>query len=174
MNEYRSASPWGAWHASIADDLASAADYLSRCERSLAGEIAPDRFYFADKAMALRDATIALVRRCHEVERWLGECGSDIETREADGGAVFWTTCALPSGHDGPHDDSPPSNPALRADQALGVLLSEAVQVGDTIAWAAQRTDPAAEDVTEAIEQARAKVIEVGRRAVRLAEELAP
>ena len=174
MNEYSNASPWGAWHESIADGLASAADYLSRCQRSLAGEIAPDRFYFADKARALRDAAIALVRRCHEVERWLGECGTDIETTAVDGGAVFWATCALPSGHDGPHDDSPPSSPALRADQAFEMLHSEAVQVGDTIAWAAVRTDPAAEDVTEALDQARAKLIEVGRRAVQLAEELGP
>lgn len=49
MSEYRNANPWGDWHESIADGLASATDYLSRCQCSLAGEIAPDRFYFAEK-----------------------------------------------------------------------------------------------------------------------------
>jgi hypothetical protein len=42
--------PWGPYRATIEDHLDICADYLSRLRRSLAGEIAPDRHYFADKA----------------------------------------------------------------------------------------------------------------------------
>lgn len=165
MSEYRNANPWGDWHESIADGLASATDYLSRCQRSLAGEIAPDRFYFADKARALRDSASALVRRCSQVERWLGECGADITSPQLDEGTVVWTTCALPLGHDGPHDHSPAPSPAQHVDRAFDVLISEMVQIGDTLAWAASQVETSAEDVTEALD----KVVELGRRFVTLA-----
>jgi hypothetical protein len=48
--------PWGPYRATIEDHLDICADYLSRLRRSLAGEIAPDRHYFADKAHQLHVA----------------------------------------------------------------------------------------------------------------------
>jgi hypothetical protein len=42
--------PWGPYLAAIEGHLDTCADYLGRLRRSLAGEIAPDRHYFADKA----------------------------------------------------------------------------------------------------------------------------
>ena len=46
--------PWGPYRSTIEDDLATCADYLGRLQRSLAGEIAPDRHYFHDKVHQLQ------------------------------------------------------------------------------------------------------------------------
>jgi hypothetical protein len=40
----------GPYRATIEDHPDTCADYLGRLRRSLTGEIAPDRHYFADKA----------------------------------------------------------------------------------------------------------------------------
>src|SRR4051794_28803429 len=99
MMEHRINDPWGAWRGGIAERLASCADYLSRCQRSLAGEIAPDRHYFEMKARALRDAAIGLVQRCSDVERWLCECGAEFQIAESgDDGLAVSASCALPAG----------------------------------------------------------------------------
>jgi len=47
------------------------------------------------------------------------------------------------------------------------------VQIGDTIAWAAAQGDPADETVSEALDQAGAKVVGIGRRVACLATDLA-
>jgi hypothetical protein len=54
--------PWGPYRATIEDHLDTCGDYLDRLRRSLAGEIAPDRHYFADKAHHLHTAARRMVR----------------------------------------------------------------------------------------------------------------
>ena len=49
--------PWHPYRSTVEDHLGSCTDYLGRLRRSLAGEIAPDRHYFADKAHQLHAAT---------------------------------------------------------------------------------------------------------------------
>jgi hypothetical protein len=75
--------PWGPYHDHIGEGLAHCVDYLGRLQRSLAGEIAPDRHYFTTKAQALRDASVGLLRRARDVERWLAE-GDDHDS-DGDG-----------------------------------------------------------------------------------------
>jgi uncharacterized protein YukE len=98
------ADPWGPYRATIEDHLDACADYLSRLRRSLAGEIAPDRHYFADKAHQLHSAARGMVRIVQDVDRWLGDCGATVEHSDADGGRYI-CECTLPAGHDGTHDD---------------------------------------------------------------------
>lgn len=174
MTEYGSTSPWGAWHGSIAADLASAADYLSRCQRSLAGEIAPDRFYFADKAMApsgFHHRARAAVPRGRALARRVRNRHRDQGGRR---GSRVLDNLRAPFRSRRASRRLAAVQPRAAGRPSFRSAVSEAVQVGDTIAWAAARPDPAAEDVTEAIDRAGAKLIEVGRRAVQLAEELAP
>jgi hypothetical protein len=96
--------PWGPYRAAIEDHLDTCADYLGRLRRSLAGEIAPDRHYFADKAHQLHAAARRMVRIVQDIDRWLGECGTTVEHDAADGTHVG--ECTLPAGHDGAHDDN--------------------------------------------------------------------
>lgn len=96
--------PWGPYRATIEDHLDTCADYLSRLRRSLAGEIAPDRDYFADKAHQLHTAARRMVRIVQDIDGWLGECAATVEHAGADG-TRFTAECALPAGHQGAHDD---------------------------------------------------------------------
>lgn len=48
-------------------------DYVGRLQRSLAGEIAPDRYYFLEKAHELQYWATNLVQRCEEIEGWVAE-----------------------------------------------------------------------------------------------------
>jgi uncharacterized protein YukE len=98
------ADPWGPYRATIEDHLDACADYLGRLRRSLAGEIAPDRHYFADKAHQLHTAARRMDRIVQDIDRWLGECGTTVDHDDADG-TRFIGECALPAGHDGTHDD---------------------------------------------------------------------
>lgn len=70
--EVRARSGWGEYHSYILDALSICIDYASRLERSIAGEIAPDRHYFLEKADALQRSATILVERCEEVEHWIG------------------------------------------------------------------------------------------------------
>jgi hypothetical protein len=97
--------PWGPYRATIEDRLDTCADYLDRLRRSLAGEIAPDRHYFADKAHEVHTAARRMLRIVQDIDRWLGECPATIEHVDTDG-ARFISECALPAGHQGSHDDS--------------------------------------------------------------------
>jgi uncharacterized protein YukE len=94
--------PWGPYRAAIEDQLDCCADYLGRLRRSLAGEIAPDRHYFADKAHELHAAARRMVRIVQDIDRWLRECGTTVEHQDADGTRVV-AECTLPAGHDGTH-----------------------------------------------------------------------
>jgi hypothetical protein len=96
--------PWGPYRATIEDQLDTCADYLSRLRRSPAGEIAPDRHYFADKAHQLHIAARRLVRIVQDIHRWFGECGATIEHGDADG-TRFTADCTLPAGRQGAYDD---------------------------------------------------------------------
>ena len=96
-------SPWGPYRVTIENHLETCADYLGPLRRSLAGEIAPDRHYFADKAYQLHTAAHRMVRIVQDIDRWLGECGTTVE--HDDAGTRFIAECTLPAGHDGIHDD---------------------------------------------------------------------
>jgi hypothetical protein len=96
--------PCGPYRATIEDHLDCCADYLGRLRRSLAGEIAPDRDYFADRAHQLHNAAGRMVRIVQDIDRWLGDCGTTVEHDDADG-TRFIGECTLPAGHDGAHDD---------------------------------------------------------------------
>lgn len=45
---------WGPYRSVIEERLVACEDSLGRLRRSFTGEIAPDRFYFGDKACAMR------------------------------------------------------------------------------------------------------------------------
>lgn len=104
---------WGPYRGSVVDGVVACADYLGRLERSLAGEIAPDRHYFGEKAVRLQEVTRRLARLTQDVETWLGACGAAVD--RTDGGASCSSTCELPAGHHGEHDDDPPPTPTERA-----------------------------------------------------------
>lgn len=71
--EVKSRSGWGEYHDHIGDVLACCVDYVGRLQRSFAGEIAPDRPYFLEKADQLQYWATNLVARCEEVEGWIAE-----------------------------------------------------------------------------------------------------
>ena len=89
------------YRSSVQERLASCEDYLGRHRRSLAGEIAPDRHYFAEKAHELRDAARSLLDHVDDIEWWLGACreqlvvGPDDRASMADFGRA--------AGHPGTH-----------------------------------------------------------------------
>jgi hypothetical protein len=55
----------------IGDALECYADYVGRLQRSIDGEIAPDRHYFVEKASAPRAWATVPITRCQESERWI-------------------------------------------------------------------------------------------------------
>lgn len=122
--------PWGPYRSAVEDRLEACADYVGRLRRSLAGEIAPDRRYFDEKALQLRDAAQSLVRFGQDVEGWLGRCGAEFSQEED--GVRYLGICGLRAGHAGGHDDDPPATPAERAVQEARELadLAEGVSHG--------------------------------------------
>jgi hypothetical protein len=116
----------------MVDRLASCADYLGRLTRSLAAEIASDRFYFASKAYELRDAVERLVDGCHNVERWLDECG--VEFLDPTRGPDVWCTCERPVGHVGDHRTDLPRSTVERAYRDAQKLAHGIQRVGDWLA----------------------------------------
>ena len=113
--------PWGVYRPGIESYLTVCADYLARLERSVAGEIAPDRPYFHDKAQNLHDAVRLMVRRGQDIERWLRACDATVDHHDEDGRTVAGT-CERPSGHTGPHDDNPPREPVEQLCQQARTL----------------------------------------------------
>jgi len=168
MSDDTTTGPWGPYHDHIGEGLAHCADYLGRLQRSLAGEIAPDRHYFGDKARALRDASVGLLRRARDVERWLGACDADYED---EGGTVG--SCALPAGHAGAHDDGP--TPAERLAERADALTAVATEVADTLAWATLAVDAGDDsaEVTDALGAAARRLGELRRGAGQLADQVA-
>ena len=157
--------PWGPYHDHIGEGLAHCADYLGRLQRSLAGEIAPDRHYFTTKAQALRDASTGLLRRARDVERWLGSCDAGYGT---EGG-----TCALPAGHGDGHGDGP--TPAQRLAERAEGLSAVATEVADTLAWATLALDAGYDspEITDALGGATRQLGQLRRGAGELAEHVA-
>ena len=96
---------WGPYRCTVADRLAACEDYLGRLRRSLAGEIAPDRHYFAEKAVALRDAAQTLVEGTEDVEWWLGACTHEVAVESSEEGSESFAECGHAAGHLGPHQD---------------------------------------------------------------------
>ena len=134
------ADPWGPYRATIEDHLDTCADYLGRLRRSLAGEIAPDRHYFADKAHQLHTAARRTVRITQDLDRWLGECAATTEHAEADG-TRFTAECTLPAGHHGAHDHG---DVPLAARHVTGELrdLADAVdRISEGFGWTARDID---------------------------------
>jgi hypothetical protein len=70
------ADPWGPYRATIEDHVDTCIDYLSRLRRSLAGEIAPNRDYFAERIVEL------------EVDQSFGSIGDCFDCDDA--GALLW------------------------------------------------------------------------------------
>ncbi len=159
--------PWGPFHDHIGEGLAHCADYLGRLQRSLAGEIAPDRHYFTTKARALRDASVGLLGRARDVERWLGSCDADYEAEGTTG------SCGLAAGHAGEHGDGP--TPAERLGQRADALAAVATEVADTLVWATLAVDAGDDspDVADALAVAARRLGELRRGAGELAAGVA-
>lgn len=156
--------PWGPYHDHIGEGLAHCADYLGRLQASLAGEIAPDRHYFTAKAGALRDASVGLLRRARDAERWLGSCEA---AYGSEGGS-----CALPAGHDGAHGDGP--TPAQRLAERAEALTAVATEVADILAWATFALDAGDDgpELTDALADAARRLGQLRRGAGELAERV--
>ena len=133
MNHDRPVATWGPYRAAIEDHLASCADYLDRLQRSLAGEIAPDRHYFRSKAHQLELVARSLVRRAQDIEGWLDACDAPVVRNEP--GASHVATCELPRGHRGAHDDNPPASAAQQARDAARDLSDLAAQTSHHLGW---------------------------------------
>ena len=163
-----STGPWGPWEDHIGQGLAHCADYLGRLQRSLAGEIAPDRHYFTTKAAALRDASVGLLSRARDVERWLGSCDASYGV---DGDETL-RSCTLPAGHDGAHDDRP--GPAERADERATALAALATEVADSLAWTTLAIDAGDDgpEAADALVEAARRLAELARGAASLAAEV--
>jgi hypothetical protein len=141
MDTHRPVDAWGPYRPAIEDHLASCADYLGRLQRSLAGEIAPDRHYFRSKAHQLEQVARSLVRRAQDIERWLDACEAPVVCHEP--GASHVATCELPRGHRGAHDDNPPPTGAEQARDAARDLTDLAAQASDRLGWLAPLVDRA-------------------------------
>jgi hypothetical protein len=125
---------WGAYRCTVSDRLAACEDYLGRLRRSLAGDIAPDRHYFAEKALALRDAAQTLVEGAEDVEWWLGACTHTVAVKGADEDSESVAECGRAAGHHGPHLDE------VRCPEQLALAemrrVARAVQhLTDRLAW---------------------------------------
>lgn len=137
----------------MADRLDSCADYLSRCRRSLAGEIADDRFYFTDKAHELLAAAERLVDGCINAEHWLSACGEEFE---ADDDSGLLVECALPAGHDGDHEEHPRTTVAEQGYRDGLCLRGSAQRLSGmqaSLPWHAVQPDRSAEDTAETLRE---------------------
>jgi hypothetical protein len=132
--------PWGPYRATIEDHLETCADYLGRLRRSLAGEIAPDRHYFADKAHQLHTAAHRMVRIVQDIDGWLGECGVTLEHNDTDG-TRFTAECTLPAGHQGAHDDVPVKLFGRHITQDLRDLADAVERISQHFGWTSLALD---------------------------------
>jgi len=121
---------WGPHRSAINAGLASCAEYLGRLERSLKGEAAPDRAYFAARTVSLFEAARDLVRLVQEVEGWLIVCGKGITHDDPEGS--FDATCELPRNHYGDHDDDPIPSLAVQVRDSSRALMDRA---DETASW---------------------------------------
>ena len=166
-NATTTTGPWGPHHDHVEEGLAHCADYLDRLQRSLAGEIAPDRHYFTTKAAALRAAAVGLLGRARDVERWLGACDA---AYGADGDEM--RSCTRPAGHAGGHDDRP--SRAERAGDRAAALAALATEVTDGLAWATLAVDAGDDsvEVADGLVDAARRLGDLARGAATLAAEV--
>lgn len=129
---------WGEHRATVEDQLAACADYLSRLQRSLAGEIAPDRHYFNEKAAHLLGAARRLVELGQDIERWSGECRATMQVEDHDG--TYETTCTLPAEHTGDHSE-PAETLGERLKASARHVAHRAQRLSDRISWLTTDTD---------------------------------
>jgi hypothetical protein len=132
--------PWGPYRPTIEDHLDACADYLGRLRRSLAGEIAPDRHYFADKAHELHSAARRMLRVVQDIDRWLGECAATIEHADADG-TRYVSECSLPASHPSRHDDSDHMLTGRRVTGELRELADAVEWISQHFGWTAPAID---------------------------------
>ncbi len=177
MNMSRQTDSWGPYRATVEDHLATCADYLSRLERSVAGEIAPDRRYFNDKARHLLQAARNLVRRGQDIEPWLNACGTTMDP--AHDGQVDRAQCELPAGHAGVHDDDPPTTPLERACTSGRNVADLSDQVAQRLGWLVPAIDhraatgaALADDDRESLRDVTATLERVAVDARKLANQL--
>jgi hypothetical protein len=177
VNVSRQADSWGPYRATMEDHLANCADYLSRLERSVAGTIAPDRYYFNDKARQLLLAARDLVRRGQDIERWVNGCGTTMD--RAHDVQVSRARCELPAGHAGDHDDDPPTAPAEQACANARDLADLSDLVAHRLRWLAPTLDQRAatgagpaDDDRESLRDAAATLERVAHDAQKLASRL--
>ena len=157
--------PWAPYRDHIEGRLASCADSLSRLSRSLAGEIAPDRHYFGEKARALRDAAGALVEACIDVEHWIGQCGVEFVV---DQGEDVWGVCVLSAGHAGPHDDTEGRSATESAYRGVVELVGVAQRAADLLgglAWGGEGEDGPGLEAADVLGAAASDVARAGRLA---------
>ena len=168
-NATSTTGPWGPYQDHIGEGLAHCADYLGRLQRSLAGEIAPDRHYFTTKSQALRDAAVGVLRRARDVERWLGSCDADYG---ADSDGEELRSCTRLAGHVGGHDNRP--SPVERASGRAEAMAALATEVADGLAWATLAVDAvdAGPEVADALLDAARRLGELARGAASLAAEV--
>jgi hypothetical protein len=124
---------WGPYRPSVEERLGGCEDYLGRLRRSLAGEIAPDRHYFDDKAHQLRDAVQSLVDHVDDIEWWLGMCAEQMVQEHAEG-CTSIADCGRAAGHAGPHreEERCPEQHVLAEVRAASRALR---LVTDRLAW---------------------------------------
>jgi hypothetical protein len=133
--------PWGPYRPAVEDHVAACADYLGRLQRSLAGEIAPDRQYFNDKAYQLQEVARGLVRRGQDIERWLNACNASVP--RAEEGFSGLAACERAAGHTGPHDDDPPPTLAEQLCDEARALTDLTEQAGHRSAGSPQSSTSA-------------------------------
>ena len=97
--------PWHPYRSTVEDHLGTCTDDLGALRRSLAGEIAPDRHYFADKAHHLHAAAGRMVRLVQDIDSWLGECTAQTDHVDPDG-ERYVVGCTLSAGYRGPDESS--------------------------------------------------------------------
>jgi hypothetical protein len=131
------AESWGSYRSHIESLVESCADYISRLQRSLDGEIAPDRHYFNEKAEALADVAERLVQRGQDAEWYLGECDGMV-SNDLQGPAEY---CTLPIGHAGDHFARPGPSVAEKASDRARRLASRVTSVSRRLSWLASEVD---------------------------------
>ena len=171
------ADPWHPYRSSVEDHLGTCTDYLGRLRRSLAGEIAPDRHYFADKAHQLHAATRRMVRFVQDIDSWLGDCTAQTDHVDPDG-ERYVVDCTLPAGHQSPHDDGDRLLSGRRFTGELRDLADAVERISQQFGWSAAAVDrdlavaPGAANGPDALVNLATSLDTFARRTARLAADV--
>jgi hypothetical protein len=169
--------PWHRYRSTVEDHLGTCTDYLGRMRRSLAGEVDPDRHYFADKAHQLHAATRRMVRLVQDIDSWLGDCPAQTDHVDPDG-ERYVVDCTLPAGHQGPHDDGNRLLPGRRLTGELRDLADAVERISQQFGWDAPAVDrdvaraPGAADGPDALADLATNLDSIARRTARLAADV--